>query len=111
MVMMRSFKVVRPFCMQTSCEGLLMKNVEIVGERKHEREHQQEQEQGSYVSGVFFSQRLTVKLVFLGDRKGNTTFHKHHIILSPYLQAEEILYTNENRRSAWEWIRSNSNLN
>lgn len=45
MVMMHSFKVVRPFYMQTSCEGLLMKNVEIVGER----EHQQEQEQGNYV--------------------------------------------------------------
>lgn len=59
----------------------------------------------------FFSRWLTVKPVFLGDRKGNTLFHKHHIILSPYLRAEEILYTNENRRSAWEWIRSNSNLN
>lgn len=59
----------------------------------------------------FFSRWLTVKPVFLGDRKGNTTFHKHHIILSPYLRAEEILYTNEDRCSAWERIRSNSNLN
>lgn len=50
---MHSFKVVRPFYMQTSFEGLLMKNVENVGERKHE--HQQEQEQGNYVEGVFFS--------------------------------------------------------
>lgn len=50
-------------------------------------------------------------LYSFGDRKRNTTLHKHHIILSPYLWAEEIWYTNDGRHSACERFMSNSKLN
>lgn len=50
-------------------------------------------------------------LYFFGDIKGNMTLHKHHIILSPYLWAEEILHTNHARHSACEQIMSISELN
>lgn len=50
-------------------------------------------------------------LYFFGDRKGITRLHKHHIILSPYLWAQEILYTNDSSHSACERIMSNSKLN
>lgn len=49
MVMMRSLRVVRPFWMQTSCDVLLMDNVELVGEREREREREHEHEQGNHV--------------------------------------------------------------
>lgn len=43
--------------------------------------------------------------------RGETTLHKRHINLSPYLWAEEIMYTNDSCHSACEGIMSNSTNN